>query len=179
MPRRANLYLYTEFIQHLEKNQPLKKKVMASVTRLGWCVYFMTQKCQVLDINHLRYELFCSKKFIWGKLPPTDDALILHISRVAFQVYIWMNAHKALLDLPSPIDNGWILKDGKLEQHLMPQVPVPRKVAEFVLCRCKKNCKTNNCFCRKSNLVCTEACFCDNCENWDGNCESGSDSEND
>ena len=24
-------------------------------------------KCQVFDINHLRYELFCSKKFIWGK----------------------------------------------------------------------------------------------------------------
>ena len=61
----------------------------------------------------------------------------------------------------------------------MSQAPAPRKVAEFVLCRCKKNCKTNNCPCRKSNLVCTEACLCDNCENWVGNCKSDSDSEND
>ena len=137
-------------------------------------------KCKVFDINHLRYKLFCSSKNLSGeKLKPTHDALILHLSRVAFQVYIWMNAHKALLDLPSPIGNGWILKNGKLEQHLMSQVPAPRKVAEFVLRRCKKNCKTNNCSCRKSNLVCIEAFLCDNCENWVGNCESDSDSEND
>ena len=136
-------------------------------------------KCQVFDINHLRYKLFCSKNLSGDKLPPTHDALILHRRRVAFQVYIWMNAHKILLDLPSPIDNGWILKNGKLEQHLMSQVPAPRKVAEFVLRRCKKNCKTNNCSCRKSNLVCTEACLRGNCENCVGNCESDSDSEND
>ena len=79
-------------------------------------------------------------------------------------MYIWMNAYKASLDLPSPIDNGWILKNGKLEQHLIFQIPAPRKVAEFVLCRCKKNCKINNCSCRKSKLVYTEVCLCDNCE---------------
>ena len=136
-------------------------------------------KCQVFDINHLRYKLFCSKNLSGEKLPQTHDTLILHLSRVAFQVYIWMNAHKTSLDLSSPTDNEWILKNGKLEQHLMSQVPARRKVAEFILCRCKKNCKTNNCSCRKSNLVCTEACLCDNCENWVGNCESDSDSEND
>ena len=111
-------------------------------------------KCQVFDINHLRYKLFCSKKNLSGeKLLLTRDALNLHPSRVAFQVYIWMNEHKALLDLPSLIDNRWILKAQKLEQHLMSQVLTPRKVAEFVLCRCKKNCKTNSCFCRKSNSL--------------------------
>ena len=77
---------------------------------------------------------FAAKYLSEESLPRTHDALILHLSRVTFQVYIWMNAHKALLDLPSPIDNGWILKDGKLEQHLMSQVPAPRKVAEFELC---------------------------------------------
>ena len=160
------------------REKPTLELVVASVTRLSWCVYFMTQ-CQVFDINHLLYKLFRSKKLSGEKLPLTHDALILHLSRVAFQVYNWMNTHKALLDLPSPIDNGWMLKDGKLEQHLMSHVPAPRKVAEFVLCRCKKKCKANNCFYRKSNLICTEACFCDNCENWIGNCEGYSDSEND
>ena len=53
-----------------------------------------------------------------------------------------MNAHNTSLELPSPIDNGWILKNGMLEQQLMSQVQTPKKVAEFVLCRCKKNCKT-------------------------------------
>ena len=77
---------------------------------------------------------FAAKNFSEENLPLTHDVLILHLSRVAFQVYICMNAHKTLLDLPSPIGNGWILKDGKLEQHLMSQVPAPRKVAEFELC---------------------------------------------
>ena len=145
MPKRANLYLYTEFIQHLEKNQPTFEKEsdgVLDVIKLVCLLY--DSKCQVFDINHLRYKLFSSKKFIWGKLQLTHDVLILHPSRAAFQVYIWMNAHKALLDLPSPIyHHRWILRAGKLEQHLMSQVLAPRKVAEFVLSRCKKNCKTN------------------------------------
>ena len=145
-------------LDQLGEKPTLEKEVMAFVTRLNWCVYFMTQSVKLFDISHLRYKLFCSKNLSGDKLPPTHDALILHLRRVAFQVYIWMNAHKTLLDLPSPIDNGWILKNGKLEQHLMSQVPAPRKVAELVFFRCKKNCKRNNCSCRKSNLVCTEAC---------------------
>ena len=129
MPRRANLYLYTEFIQHLERNLPLKKKVIASVTRLSWCVYFMTQSVKYLISIIFDMNYFAAKNLSEENLPPTHDALILHLSRVAFQVYIWINALTTLLDLPSPIDNGWILKDGKLEQHLMSQIPAPRKVA--------------------------------------------------
>ena len=121
----------------------------------------MTQSVKYLISIIFNINYFAAKNLSGEKLPPTPDALILHLSRVAFQVYIWMNAHKTSLDLPSPIDNGWILKDEKPEQHLMSQVPTPRKVAELVLCRCKKNCKTNNCSCRKNNLVCTEACLCD------------------
>ena len=41
-------------------------------------------KCQALDINHLQYKLFCSKKLSGEKLPLTHDVLILHLSRVAF-----------------------------------------------------------------------------------------------
>ena len=134
-------------LYQLGEKPTLEKKVMAFVTRLNWCVYFMTQSVKYLisiifDINYFAAKIYREK------LPPTHNALILHVC-------IWMNAHKTLLDLPSPIDNGWILKNGKLEQHLMSQVPAPRKVAEFLLCRCKKNCKTNNCSYSKSNLVYT------------------------
>ena len=33
-------------------------------------------KCQVFDINHLRYKLFCSKNLSGEKLPPIHDALM-------------------------------------------------------------------------------------------------------
>ena len=98
----------------LREKQPLKKKVMASMTRLSWCVYFMTQSVKYLISIIFDMNYFAAKNLSEENLPRTHDALILHLSRVAFQVYIWMNAHKASLDLPSPIDNGWILKDGKL-----------------------------------------------------------------
>ena len=48
--------------------------------------------------------------------------------------------------------------------------PVPESVLELVQCKCKKGCKTNSCSCRKSKLVCCDACFCkidDECENID------------
>ena len=130
MPRRANLYLSTEFIQSLEKRSFKSFKVISEkidslriLDQLGEkptlekesdgvrdainlvCLLY-DSKCQVFDINHLRYKLFCSRNLSGEKLPPTHDALILHLSRVAFYVYIWMNAHKTSLDLPSPIDNG-------------------------------------------------------------------------
>ena len=163
MPRRANLYLSTEFIQQICRVLPSfhcltgcdstgsfseigKKKsfkvLSENIDSLGTLdqlgekptlekesdgirdaiklVYLLyDSKCQVFDINHLRYKLFCGKNLSEEKLLPTHDALILHLSTVAFQVYIWMNAHKTSLDLLSPIGNGWILKTGKLEQHLM------------------------------------------------------------
>ena len=73
-----------------------------------------------------------------------------------------------VLNLPSPIENGWQLENGVLVPEYTVLGDVPERVIELVSCRCRKGCKTNLCACRKVKLVCTDACGCDDnddCEN--------------
>ena len=78
------------------------------------------QKNRTSDINILRYKLSVKKRLESSKLPPTKDSTILHVYRANFQCYIWKNAQRPFLSLPSPVENGWIKSDGeKLEPALM------------------------------------------------------------
>ena len=73
------------------------------------------KKAKDADINGLRYTLFSKKNLSVDKLPPTLDALTLHLRRAAYQCYVWKHACQKILDLPSPAGNGWIITDGGLE----------------------------------------------------------------
>ena len=129
-------------------------------------------------INELRYRMFCQKKASGEKLPPTHDALMLHIKRVNYQCYIWKQETTTMLNMPSPIGNGWILDSNEnLVQHLMENPPAPQATTEFTICKCQKGCLTKSCSCRKYDLLCTDACICSNfgCEN-DAN-DSSSDTD--
>ena len=120
------------------------------------------------DINSLRHRLFTRKNTCGEKLPPTLDALTFHLRRANYQCYIWKSACSAILNLPSPVGNGWIMENDILKQELMIHDAVPTSVVELVRCQCKKACKTNSCSCKKENLICTEACLCSDfmdCEN--------------
>ena len=121
------------------------------------------------NINELRHKLFTKKSLSGEKLPPTLDALLMHLRRAAYQCFIWKSACNPVLSLPEPVGNGWIENDaGFLSPEYMALSPVPESVLELVQCKCKKGCKTNSCSCRKSKLVCCDACFCkidDECEN--------------
>ena len=126
------------------------------------------EKGNTYNINELRYRLFTQKSKSGEKLPPTLDALILHLKRACYQTFIWKSACQPILNLPSPVSNGWILKDEMLEPEFMLQPPVPENAIELVRCKCKKGCQNNSCSCRKIQLMCTDACLCDQnqeCEN--------------
>ena len=86
------------------------------------------------NIDKLRYRLFCRKNISGDKLPPSLDALLLHISRTAYQSFIWQQAQTPVLNLPPPVENGtWKLSDdGKLLQVLMTKDPAPKQIAELV-----------------------------------------------
>ena len=120
------------------------------------------------DLNHLHYNMFAKKTLDSTKLPPTDDAAILHKKRANYQCYIWKSATTPVLQMPSPVGNGWTTSDdGNLLPKLMSQDPAPETIHELVICGCTKGCKTR-CSCRQENLPCTPACKCaDNCTNHD------------
>ena len=82
-------------------------------------------KGETTDVNDLRYQLFCQKQLSGEKLPPTSDALACHVKRADYQCFIWKQACKGKLELPSPVENGWRLEDGVLVQELMTEPPAP------------------------------------------------------
>jgi len=123
-----------------------------------------------VDINLMRYKLFTQKGISGPRLPPTLDALTLHLQRANYQSFIWKSSCCPILALPSPIGNGWKRTgNDSIEQERMTADAVPDAVAEFTRCKCKKGCKSNSCSCRRNKLLCSEACLCTNSEDCENN----------
>lgn len=135
------------------------------------CISFICllyDSCESYDINSLRYKLFTRKNKSAENLPPTLDALIFHLRRACYQAFIWKSSCKPMLHLPTPIGNGWHLNESILLPEFMIKAPIPESTIELICCKCKKGCRTNACSCRKSSIICTDACACDDfeeCEN--------------
>ena len=145
------------------------------------CMLYESRSINI-DINYLRYKLFTQKGYAGEKIPPTLDALVLHLRRANYQCYVWKNACNAELGLPSPVGNGWTLVDGVLQQEYILNPPVPDTIAELVRCKCSKGCSNNLCSCRKHDLPCTDACFCnekEECQNTVKNQENSDDDDDD
>ena len=56
------------------------------------------------QINETRYKLFAQKNSNPENLPPTEDALIQHIRRVSYQVFISKNAIHPMINMPSLLE---------------------------------------------------------------------------
>lgn len=95
-------------------------------------------------------------------LPPTSDAMDLHIKRAHFQALVWKQADCEEPVLPSAEESGWKLLNNRLTPILMMKSPIPAACMEMVCCGCKKGCRSMRCKCRKSNLLCTKMCKCEN-----------------
>ena len=55
--------------------------------------------------------------------------------------------------------------------------PALKSISSLSLCRCKTKCESLQCVCRKNGLICSEMCFCENCESKDNASLSEFDSE--
>ncbi len=115
-----------------------------------------------------------------NKLPPTSDALAKHILRVNYQAYIWKHALIATQEKPpTPDRHGWLITDNKLKIDWTDKECAPSAILELMSCGCKGNCSNNRCGCKKSTLVCTEACNCpEECTNTRPSSEENEESEN-
>ena len=79
------------------------------------------------DINELRYTMFTSGKKLPDpqRLPPTADALKLHLKRYNYQVLEWKKALDRNFELPDSDGHGWCKNNGKLTFEWVTQLPAP------------------------------------------------------
>ena len=112
----------------------------------------------VSDINEVRYNLFVKGKSIEA-LPPTRDALRLHVERANFQCYVWKRATHPIQDLPDPTKCGWIKDGNVLRPRLMMIESVPENCHQLVTCQCRHGC-TLRCGCAKHKMPCIPSCYC-------------------
>ena len=108
------------------------------------------------------------------------EALDEHIKRVRLQSRVWFQATIMQQQQPfEPLNFGYYKNtDGQILPVTTKVLPAPQAVIELVRCRCKTDCSTLRCSCRKNNLPCTELCSgCPNDE--DSNIGNDTDSDDD
>ena len=116
---------------------------------------------QLSKVNEARKQWVVYDNSQLENIPPTRDALYLHVQRAAYQAgHIWGQAHIAAPTLPYPSDWGWKKTAGDQWSPKWTSLPEASKcVRELVKCNCKKNCH-RLCKCLKASLKCTQLCYC-------------------
>ena len=95
-------------------------------------VFKMYKLDSIGSVDEARAILF-SKKGKPEALPPTSDALSLHVKRVHYQAIVWKQAHCLEPHLPDPETLGWKkIADNKLQLLLMTQDPIPKACQEII-----------------------------------------------
>ena len=115
------------------------------------------------DINTVRYSLFCTRAAESAQLPPTQDALKMHIKRANYQAGVWRRAMEANPARPYFHNQGWqIGDDNEVTIEWTTKPPAPVNVQKLISCSCKtgcsSKCSSKCCSCQRSCLPCTDVC---------------------
>ena len=95
------------------------------------------------SIDHTRHLLFSKCQKAIETLPPTKDALELHIARANLQAKIWLQADRAHMTNVSPDESiGWRQTESSLDIVWTRLQPVPNTYLQLVTCGCKTKCST-------------------------------------
>ena len=70
----------------------------------------------------------------------------------------------------STVVNPNLAMDGKETKmvswwQMTDKPPAPEAIIEISFCKCVTGCNNMRCKCKKNQLICTELCFCKDCEN--------------
>jgi len=125
-------------------------------------VVLMYDKTSESDsVNVCRKELFARKNRSIENIPPTKNALELHIKRAIYQsVHVWSNSLLSQPIFVSPSEWGWELEEG-IWNPIWITVPQASEICSaLVKCACKQGCKSR-CKCYKACLQCTSLCGCE------------------
>ena len=75
----------------------------------------------------VRYKIFTNGKKLPDpqRLPPTADALLLHIKRSNYQSYEWKESLNCDFEPLDPNGNGWYMEDESIQIKWQNQLPAP------------------------------------------------------
>ena len=120
------------------------------------------------DVNETRYKMYCASNGPIDSecLPPCHNALQLHTQRANYISKIWKMSLEANLEVPSPVEHGWIYEGENLAIKWVSVRAAPDEILELMACTCPKKCITGKCCCIDNCLKCTDLCKikCDNME---------------
>ena len=88
------------------------------------------------------------------RLPPTERTAYYHTLRVHLQIMVWETLNNSVLD---PLEWGWSLSRGTLEPVFTNYDFAPDSLLNFARCKCKTECTSKKCLCRKHGLKCVTA----------------------
>lgn len=110
------------------------------------------------DVDMVRFEAFCRRTKDVERIPPTNDALMLHLKRSVYQASIWALAYQPQIPAENPEQHGWMIEDNKLVP-VWKTLPLAKDVFNLeVKCTCSGVC--SSCKCIKTKLKCTRMCKC-------------------
>ena len=81
-------------------------------------------------MNLVRYEML-TKGAESHNIPPTKDALHLHIKRANYQTFIWKQALNPNFEIPVPYGNGGKVSDDGITVEWMTKDPALKTVLEL------------------------------------------------
>ncbi|KAM7428964.1 hypothetical protein ABFA07_020143 [Porites harrisoni] len=151
---------------HLTSWNTLEKKAKSVLTFLPSLCMQTLQSGNTRDGNQFVFRK--SKKDL-GALPPTQDALILHINRANYHTMVQNKALEPCPSLLKPVDSGWYYSEGLLKPKLMTREEVSAACLQLAYCGCSREggcCVNRRCTCVQLSLSCSKACKCGNrCRN--------------
>ena len=111
------------------------------------------------SLADLRYAAFCntslSRRFMPERLPPSENATKLHAKRAHLQAVIWATLGDSKLEAT---DWGWTLSQGRFKPIALDGPVATGSVLNVVRFKCKGDCSSVKCSCRKHGLTCVTAC---------------------
>ena len=111
------------------------------------CSLYPAAKMTPRSTDELRYLMFCQKRHKKQLLPSTTDSVVQHVTSICYQAFSWRQALTAMLELPSPIGNGWEMVEGLVTPFFITKDPAPTILLELTTCGCKKSACQSNCSC--------------------------------
>lgn len=140
------------FVSDVSRDEILKRGEEA--------VILLYNGVQLEGLDLLRFRKFTIKVMTSSKfvevhtLPPTSDAAKYHVLRTFYQVKQWTGS----VDSMDVQEWGWVVQGNLCLPIRSTKPPAPEELLKTIYCRCKTNCDTKRCNCRKHGLECNIAC---------------------
>lgn len=125
-----------DLLEHLGEESQISADVLAKAEAFVCKLY--NPGTQEVEINKERAAAFRKSKKDLDALPPTQDALILHIKRANYQTMVWNKALEPCPSLPKPEDSGWYYSEGLLKPKLMTREEVSAACLQLAYCGCSQ-----------------------------------------